>query len=66
MIRVENLGKRYKRYPSRWARLAEWVSGSRYIAHEDALGAARRQLRRRRRRGGRHRRAATAPARARC
>lgn len=26
MIRVENLGKCYRRYPSRWARLAEWTS----------------------------------------
>jgi lipopolysaccharide transport system ATP-binding protein len=35
MIRVENLGKRYKRYPNRWARLAEWASGSRRIGHEE-------------------------------
>jgi homopolymeric O-antigen transport system ATP-binding protein len=34
MIRVENLGKRYKRYPSHWARLAEWVSAGRHVAHE--------------------------------
>jgi lipopolysaccharide transport system ATP-binding protein len=27
MIRVDNLGKCYKRYPSRWARLAEWARG---------------------------------------
>lgn len=24
-IRVENLGKAYKQYPSRWSRLAEWI-----------------------------------------
>src|SRR6202790_3503650 len=24
-IRVKNLGKAYKQYPSRWSRLAEWV-----------------------------------------
>lgn len=33
MIRVDNLGKRYKRYPSRWARLAEWTSGGRPPRH---------------------------------
>ncbi len=34
MIQVENLGKRYKRYPTRWARLAEWASGGRRVTHE--------------------------------
>lgn len=33
MIRVDNLGKYYKRYPRRWARLAEWTSGGRRVAH---------------------------------
>ncbi|MEI2743255.1 MAG: ABC transporter ATP-binding protein [Candidatus Competibacter sp.] len=26
-LRVRNIGKAYKRYPSKWARLAEWISG---------------------------------------
>jgi lipopolysaccharide transport system ATP-binding protein len=34
MIRVDNLGKRYKRYPNRWARLAEWLSAGRRVTHE--------------------------------
>jgi lipopolysaccharide transport system ATP-binding protein len=34
MIRAENLGKRYRRYPSRWARLAEWLSAGRRTTHE--------------------------------
>src|SRR5450756_521621 len=34
MISVRNLGKCYKRYPTRWARLAEWASGGSYVAHE--------------------------------
>ena len=29
------LGKKYKRYPSRWARLMEWLSGGRTIRHEE-------------------------------
>ena len=29
------LGKKYKRYPSRWARLKEWLSGGRTIHHEE-------------------------------
>lgn len=33
-IRVKNLGKKYKRYPNRWARLFEWCSFGRYTAHE--------------------------------
>src|SRR5438477_7617617 len=35
MIAVHNLGKRYKRYPSHWARLGEWVTGGRRVAHEE-------------------------------
>ncbi len=34
MIAVENLSKRYKRYPHRWARLGEWVSGGRWTPYE--------------------------------
>jgi lipopolysaccharide transport system ATP-binding protein len=33
MIRVDDLGKCYKRYPNRWARLAEWMSGGRRVTH---------------------------------
>jgi lipopolysaccharide transport system ATP-binding protein len=32
-IRVTDLGKAYKQYPSRWARLAEWVSPFRKTRH---------------------------------
>ncbi|GAB4332637.1 MAG: ABC transporter ATP-binding protein [Desulfobulbaceae bacterium] len=32
-IVVNNLGKKYKRYPNRWARLGEWFSGGRYQGH---------------------------------
>ncbi|MBX3025554.1 ABC transporter ATP-binding protein [bacterium] len=34
MIRVDNLGKCYKRYPSHWSRLAEWASGGRPARHQ--------------------------------
>jgi len=34
-IVVNNLGKKYKRYPNHWARLAEWLTRSCYLAHED-------------------------------
>lgn len=34
MISAHNLGKCYKRYANRWARLGEWATGSRYTAHE--------------------------------
>ncbi len=32
---ARHLGKKYKRYPSRWSRLAEWLSGGRRIMHEE-------------------------------
>jgi len=35
-IRVKNLGKAYKQYPTRWSRLAEWVipfSPARHALH---------------------------------
>ncbi len=32
-IRVHNLGKKYKRYSSRWARLSEWLSMGKHQAH---------------------------------
>ena len=34
-IVARHLGKKYKRYPSRWARLGEWLSGGRRILHEE-------------------------------
>jgi lipopolysaccharide transport system ATP-binding protein len=34
MIAVDNLSKRYKRYPHRWARLGEWLSGGRWQPYE--------------------------------
>jgi lipopolysaccharide transport system ATP-binding protein len=34
MISVDNLSKRYKRYPSRWTRLGEWLSGGRWTRFE--------------------------------
>jgi len=34
-IVINNLGKKYKRYPSNWARLAEWLTGGQYCIHED-------------------------------
>ena len=34
MIRVRELGKRYKRYPNGWARLGEWLSGGRWQPYE--------------------------------
>jgi ABC-type polysaccharide/polyol phosphate transport system ATPase subunit len=34
MIAVRNLSKRYKRYPSRWARLGEWLSAGRWEPYE--------------------------------
>ena len=34
MIEVENLSKRYKRYPHRWARLGEWLSGGRWAPYD--------------------------------
>jgi lipopolysaccharide transport system ATP-binding protein len=33
IIDVHNLGKRFKRYPSHWARLGEWLSGGIYSRH---------------------------------
>jgi len=33
-IVVNNIGKKYKRYPNKWARLAEWLSGGQYSIHE--------------------------------
>ena len=33
-ITVNNLGKKYKRYPNRWARLSEWLSLGKHKAHE--------------------------------
>ncbi len=33
-IIVSNLGKKYKRYPNRWARLGEWLSFGRYQGHK--------------------------------
>ena len=34
-IIVNNLGKKYKRYPNQWARFAEWLTGCRYNTHEE-------------------------------
>ena len=33
-IVVKNLGKKYKRYPNRWARLSEWFSFGKYQGHQ--------------------------------
>jgi lipopolysaccharide transport system ATP-binding protein len=33
-IVVKNLGKKYKRYPNRWARLSEWLSWGKYQGHK--------------------------------
>jgi lipopolysaccharide transport system ATP-binding protein len=33
-LKVRNLGKAYKRYPSKWARLTEWLSLGRAVRHE--------------------------------
>ena len=33
-IIVNNLGKKYKRYPNRWARLSEWLSLGKYQGHQ--------------------------------
>ncbi|MEA3467355.1 MAG: ABC transporter ATP-binding protein [Thermodesulfobacteriota bacterium] len=33
-VSVHNLGKKYKRYPNRWARLSEWLSFGKHQAHE--------------------------------
>jgi lipopolysaccharide transport system ATP-binding protein len=33
-LRVANLGKAYKRYPNRWGRAAEWLTGGRSCRHE--------------------------------
>lgn len=35
-IIVNNLGKKYKRYPNRWARLGEWLSFGRYQGHQSS------------------------------
>ena len=35
-IIVKNLGKKYKRYPNRWARLGEWLSLGRYQGHQSS------------------------------
>lgn len=34
-IKVENLGKKYNRYPNQWGRLAEWLSGGRSRTHQE-------------------------------
>ena len=34
-ILVNNLGKKYKRYPNHWMRLFEWMSGGRCLKHID-------------------------------
>jgi lipopolysaccharide transport system ATP-binding protein len=34
VIEVDNLAKRYKRYPHRWARLGEWLSGGRWAPYD--------------------------------
>jgi lipopolysaccharide transport system ATP-binding protein len=34
MIAVDGVSKCYKRYPHRWARLGEWVSGGRWSRHD--------------------------------
>lgn len=33
-IVVNNMGKKYKRYPNRWARLGEWFSFGKYQGHQ--------------------------------
>jgi lipopolysaccharide transport system ATP-binding protein len=35
MIAVRNLSKRYKRYPTRWSRLGEWLSGGRWVPYTE-------------------------------
>jgi lipopolysaccharide transport system ATP-binding protein len=35
-IIVKNLGKKYKRYPNRWARLFEWITFGRYRNHKES------------------------------
>lgn len=35
-ILVNNLGKKYKRYPNRWARLREWLSFGRSVHHQES------------------------------
>ncbi len=37
IITAEHVTKRYKRYPSQWSRLGEWLSLGRRIAHEPRL-----------------------------
>lgn len=34
MITADHITKRYKRYPSQWARLGEWISLGRRVAHQ--------------------------------
>lgn len=34
-IVINNLGKKYKRYPNKWSRFAEWLTGGRYCNHEE-------------------------------
>jgi len=34
-IVISNIGKKYKRYPNKWSRLAEWSTGGRYCNHEE-------------------------------
>ncbi len=34
-VRVHNLGKKYKRYSSRWSRLAEWLSMGKHQYHQE-------------------------------
>lgn len=33
LIEAENLGKKYKQYPSHWARLGEWMTAGRWNGH---------------------------------
>lgn len=33
-IVVEKLGKAYRQYPSKWARLAEWITPGRQLRHQ--------------------------------
>ncbi len=34
-VAAKGVGKKYKRYPGRWARLVEWLSGGRKIRHQE-------------------------------
>jgi lipopolysaccharide transport system ATP-binding protein len=35
IIEIENIGKRFKHFPSHWARLGEWLSGGIFSNHSD-------------------------------